>query len=155
MTRCDLCVNVCEMHANTDAHTVSNPVPEYSAIARCAEPSGSANRAQIETIFGTSRWPDDAHARVPSTAASGMARPCRLDGVTHAHRLRDPIQVRCKTRNALKLGRYLCAALLVNLRRLARRTDTLDQVSRGLCPMAATHLALTFAEHLFEVEPSL
>ena len=120
-----------------------------------SQSEGATIGGPVETIFGTSRWPDGAHARVPSTAASGMARPCRLDGVTHAHRLRDPIQVRCKTRNALKHSRYMRAALLANLRRLARRTDKLDQVSRGLCPMAATHLALTFAEHLFEVEPSL
>ena len=30
-----------------------------------------------------------------------------------------------------------------------------DHMSRTLCPPAATHLALTFAKHLFEVEPSL
>ena len=110
-----------------------------------------------ETDFAAARdgRRQDAHARVPSTAASGMARPCRLDGDTLTLRLRVPIQVRCKTREALKHSRYLRAALLVNVRRLARRTDKLDQVSRGLCPMAATHLALIFAEHLFEVEPSL
>merc|ERR1711924_100482 len=33
-------------------------------------------------------------------------------------------------------------ALLVNLRRLARRTDKLDQMSRGLCLPAATHLGI-------------
>ena len=112
-------------------------------------------RGPVETIFGTSRWPDDAHARVPSTAASGNAWPCRLDGRLRTRRAQAPVLVRCKTRNALKHSRYLRAALLANVRRLVRRTDKLDQVSRGLCPMAATHLALTFAEHLFEVEPSL
>ena len=44
---------------------------------------------------------------------------------------------------------------LVNLGALRVEPAEVDQVSRGLCPMAATHLALTFAEHLFEVEPSL
>ena len=116
---------------------------------------GLVLRGPTGTQNGTSRWTDDAHARVPSKAACVAARPSRPDGDTLAHRLRVPIQVRCKTREALKHSRYLRAALLVNVRRLARRTDKLDQVSRGLCPMAATHLALTFAEHLFEVEPSL
>ena len=44
---------------------------------------------------------------------------------------------------------------LVNLGALQVEAAQVDQVSRGLCPMAATHLALTYAEHLFEVEPSL
>ena len=44
---------------------------------------------------------------------------------------------------------------LVNLGALRVEPAEVDQVSRGLCPMVATHLALTYAEHLFEVEPSL
>ena len=45
--------------------------------------------------------------------------------------------------------------LLLNLGALRVEPAEVDQVSRALRPMAATHLALTFADHLFEVEPSL
>ena len=45
--------------------------------------------------------------------------------------------------------------LLLNVGALRVEPAEVAQMSRALCPMAATHLALTFAEHLFEVEPSL
>ena len=45
--------------------------------------------------------------------------------------------------------------LLVNLRRLARRTDKLDQMSRGLCLPAATHLGITSGKHLLDLEHTL
>ena len=45
--------------------------------------------------------------------------------------------------------------LLVNLCRSARRTDKVDQVTRALCPPAATHLGITSGKHLFGLEPSL
>ena len=46
-------------------------------------------------------------------------------------------------------------APLVNLRRSARRTGKLDQMSRGLCLPAATHLGSTSGKHLFGLEPAL
>ena len=88
------------------------------------------------------------------TAACGSARPCRLDGSLRTRRAQGPVLVRCKTREALKHSRYLRAALLVNLRRLARRTDKLDQMSRGLCLPAATHLGIASGKHLFDLEPT-
>ena len=45
--------------------------------------------------------------------------------------------------------------LLLNPGALRLEPAEVDQVSRALREMAATHLALTFAEHLFEVELSL
>ena len=78
-----------------------------------------------------------------------------LDGNMVASRLHVAVQVRCKTRKALKHRRYRRLALLVNLRRSARRTDKVDQVSRALCPPAATHLGITSGKHLFDLEPAL
>ena len=45
-------------------------------------------------------------------------------------------------------------AQIVNLRRSARRTDKLYQMSRGLCLPAATHLMITSGKHLFDLEPT-
>ena len=45
--------------------------------------------------------------------------------------------------------------LLVNLGALRVEPAEVDQVSRALRPMAATHLDLTSPEHLFQVEPAL
>ena len=72
-----------------------------------------------------------------------------------ARRLHVPVKTRCETREAFKLSRYMRLTLLVNLRRSARRTDKLDQMSRGLCPPAATHLGITSGKHLFDLEPTL
>ena len=64
--------------------------------------------------------------------------------------------VRCKiTREALKHSRYMRLTRLGNLRRSARRTDKLDQMSRGLCLPAATHLGSTSGKRLFGLEPAL
>ena len=70
-------------------------------------------------------------------------------------RLRAPIKERYESRKALERGRYMRQTLLLNLGALRVEPAEVDQVSRALRPMAATHLALTFADHLFEVEPSL
>ena len=75
-------------------------------------------------------------------------------------RLHVPIQERYESRRnsipkAPERGRYMRQTLLVNHGALRVEPAEVDQVSRALGPMAATHLALTFANHLFEVEPSL
>ena len=44
---------------------------------------------------------------------------------------------------------------LVNPCRSARRTGKVDEISRGLCLPAPTHLVLTPYEHLLELEPAL
>ena len=66
-----------------------------------------------------------------------------------------PVKTACKTRNALERGRYLRKTALVNLRRSARRTDKLHQMSRGLCLPAATHLGITSGKHLLDLEHTL
>ena len=84
-----------------------------------------------------------------------MARPCRLDGDTLACRLRVPVQVRSKTREALKHCRYMSATLLVNVRKSAGRADKAHRMSGALRPAAANHIVFTSGTHLFEPEPSL
>ena len=66
-----------------------------------------------------------------------------------------PVQTRLESREAFKHSWYMRLTLLVNLRRLARRTDKLDQMSRGVCPPAATHLGITSGKHLFDLELTL
>ena len=116
-------------------------------------------RPRVEGLVGTflraSRRDLDVHAHVPPTAASDTARLCRLDGHTVALRGYVPVKTRCEKLEALELSRYMRVTLLVNLRRLARRTDKLDQMSRELCLPAATHLGMTSGEHLFDLEPAL
>ena len=70
-------------------------------------------------------------------------------------RLHVVVKERRQSRKAPERERYMRLERLVNLGALRVEPAEVDQVSRGLCPMAATHLALTYAEHLFEVEPSL
>ena len=65
-----------------------------------------------------------------------------------------PVKTRCEKLEASKHSRYMRLTLLVNLRRLARRTDRLDQMSRGLCLPAATHLGIASGKHLFDLEPT-
>ena len=89
-------------------------------------------RAQVGTHFVTSRWPRAVHARVPATAASASACPCRLDGCSHTCRVRAPVQVRLKSRKAFEHRRYHRRELLVNRRRSSRRTDKVDQMSGAL-----------------------
>ena len=48
----------------------------------------------VETFFGRSGRPRDVHAHVPPTAASGTARPCRVDGSSLTRRLRGPVKTR-------------------------------------------------------------
>ena len=66
-----------------------------------------------------------------------------------------PVFIRCQTRKALERGRYMRPTLLANLRRPARRAGKVDKVSRGLCPPAVTHLAITSGKHPFDPEPAL
>ena len=109
----------------------------------------------VETHFRTARCAPTVKPHVPSTAASGIAQPCRLDGCSHTCRLRAPIQVRCKTRKANEHSRYMRVMRLVNQRRLSRQTDEVDQKSCALRLLAATHRGLTSGEHLLELEPAL
>ena len=44
---------------------------------------------------------------------------------------------------------------IVNQRRPARRTDKVDEMTRGLCPPAATHLGISSGKHLFDLEHTL
>ena len=79
----------------------------------------------------------------------------RLDGDTVTPRGYVPVKTRCQTRKALERGTYRRPTLLANPRRPARRAGKVDKVSRGLCPPAATHLAITSGEELFDPEPAL
>ena len=108
----------------------------------------------VGTKFGNSRCRATLWTHVPPDAASGTARPCRLDGDMVARRLHVAVKTRCEKLEALELSRYLRLTLLVNLRRLARRTDKLDQMSRGLCLPAATHLGIASGKYLFDLEPT-
>jgi len=109
-------------HADVDVWTITGPVG---------------------TDFGTSICGERPQTAVPSTAASGIAQPCRLDGCSHTCRLRAPIQVRCKTRKANEHSRYQRVMRLANQRRLSRRTDEVDEMSGALRLPAATHRGLT------------
>ena len=108
----------------------------------------------VGTNIGTSRCRATLFAPVPLDAASVTAQPCRLDGHMVARRLQVPVKTRCEKLEALKPSRYLRVTLLVNLRTTARRTDKLDQMSRGLCLPAATHLGIASGKHLFDLEPA-
>ena len=66
-----------------------------------------------------------------------------------------PVKVRSKAREALERERDTGPKLIVNLRSLARRTDKLYQMSRGVCPPAAIYLRITSGKHLFDLEPAL
>ena len=83
---------------------------------------------------------------------------CRLDGPSHTRHVRGPVQVRWETRKALERGRYTSyhhVTLLVNPRRSTRRAGKVDQMARGLCLPASTHLIFTSGKHLFNLEPTL
>ena len=103
-------------------------------------------------FFGRSGRPRDVHARVPSTAASGTARPCRVDGDTVAYRLRVPIQVRSISRNAFEHSRYRRPTLLVNLLRSSHRAGKVEQMSRALALVALMHLSSMPSEHPFMLD---
>ena len=73
-----------------------------------------------------------------------------------ARRVHVPIQTRFESRNALKhSSMYLRITRHTNHRRQARRAGKVDQVTRGVCPPAATHLAFTSDEPLLHLEPTL
>ena len=97
-----------------------------------AESKAKGSSTAVETHFVTSRWPDDAHARVPATAASDTARPWRPDGCSHTCRLRAPIQVRYKTHKALEHSRYMRLTLLVNPDTRQVETVKVDDMSCAL-----------------------
>ena len=100
------------------------------------------------------RWPDDAHARVPATAASDTARLWRPDGCSHTCRLRAPIQVRYKTHKALEHSRYMRLTLLVNPDTWQVETVKVDEMSCALCLTDALYLTFTSGKHLFMLEPA-
>ena len=118
--------------------------------------SATAKNVVVEALVGThfviSRWPDDAHARVPFPAASVIAHPSRPDGPLHTRRLQGPVKTRVESRKALKRGRYLCAELLVNLRRSAHRAGKVEHIQRALCLIVTTHLRCMPSEHPFMLE---
>ena len=72
-----------------------------------------------------------------------------------ARRLHVPVKTRHEKLEAFKHSRYMRLTLLVNLRKVARRTDKVDQLTRGLCPPAATHLGISSGKHLFDLEHTL
>ena len=81
--------------------------------------------------------------------------PWQLDYDIAVFRLHVAVKERSESRQTRRNGRDTGLELLVNHGALRLEPAEVDQVSRALRPMAATHLALTFANHLFEVEPSL
>ena len=109
----------------------------------------------VGTHFRTARCPRPSKPRVPSTAASGTAQPCRLDGSFVTRRRKGPVKVRGKTRKAFKHSRYMRLPLLVNPRSSASTADKVDQMSGELCLPASAHLIFTSSEHIFELEPSM
>ena len=123
----------------------------WSAVGQwqCTE---AHTKGSYGNFSGGSRRGRDAHARVPSTAASATAQACRLDGVTHTRRLRDPIQVRCKTRKAFQHSRYMRPTALVNLCRSTRRAGKVGHMSCAIGLTAATHLSYVPSEHPFMLE---
>ena len=66
-----------------------------------------------------------------------------------------PIQTRSDSSFAFSHSRYHRRERLVNLRRLARRTGKVDEMSRGLRLVASTHLVLTSGEHFLKVKLAL
>lgn len=118
-------------------HASQESIFEDTAL-QCSEVTGP-----VGADFGTSICGERPQTHVPSTAASGIAQPCRLDGCSHTCRLRAPIQVRCKTRKANEHSRYQRVMRLANQRRLSRRTDEVDEMSGALRLPAATHRGLT------------
>ena len=119
-------------------------------------PSGGQKLPEIEGAAGTnlaaSRRARDVHVCVPSTAASDMAQRNRLDGYVAAHRRYIPVQVRCKTRKALKLSRYMRRTALGNLGRSAHLAGKVEQMSHTLALVALTHLRYMHNEHPFMLE---
>ena len=111
-----------------------------------------ASKGYGRNFFGRSRRPRDVHARVPFTAASVTAQPCRPDGRTVARRLRAPIQTRGKTRKAFQHNRYMRVTLLVNQSRSTRRAGKVEHMSCAIGLTSATHLRYMHSEHPFMLE---
>ena len=103
-------------------------------------------------FFGRSRRPRDVHARVPFTAASVTAQPCRPDHDTVTRRLRVVVKTRCKTREAFQHSRYMRPTTLVNLRRSTRRAGKVEHMSCAIGLTSATHLRYMHSEHPFMLE---
>ena len=66
-----------------------------------------------------------------------------------------PVKVRSRSRQAFDREWYRRREPIVNRRRSARRTGKVDEMSRGLRLVAATHLVLTSGEHLLKVQLAL
>ena len=109
-------------------------------------------RGLVGTQIGRSRWLRAVQARVPFTAASVMAQPCRIDGYVATRRRYIPIQTRCETHKAFELSRYMRAKLLVNPRRSTPRAGKVEHMSRALALVALTHLSYMHSEHPFMLE---
>ena len=101
------------------------------------------------TFFACSDARQDVHARVPSMAASGMARLCRSDGYLLARCLQVPVKTRFESRNAFDLSRYMRVRLLVNLRRSTRRAGKVEHKSRALRLTGTAHLRFMPSKHPF------
>ena len=69
---------------------------------------------QTDIAFRGTIWRRASFAHVPAAAVSDVARPCRLDGCSRTCRLRAPVLVRSRTREALERERYMRPELLVN-----------------------------------------
>ena len=114
--------------------------------------AGPRRKGSGGNFFGRSRRARDAHARVPSTAASDTAQACRPDGSLLARRLQGPIKTRCKTREAFQHSRYMRPTTLVNLRRSTRRAGKVEQMSRAIGLTPTTHLSYMPSEHPFMLD---
>ena len=115
-----------------------NPFPDLPVLGYSLQVE-----APVGTQIGASRCPRAVHARVPSTAASASAHPCRLDGCSHAHRVRAPIQTRIESREASLRGRYIRVTLLVNPVTRQVETVKVDETSCALRLTDAFHLTFT------------
>ena len=71
-----------------------------------------------------------------------------------ARRLHDPVQVRCKTRKALKHSRYRRVKLLVNPVTPQVETVKVNEMWLALRLLDAFHLTFTSGKHLFMLEPA-
>ena len=106
----------------------------------------------VGTQIGRSRRPRDAHARVPFTAASVTAQPCRPDHDTVTRRLRVVVKTRCKKCEAFQHSRYMRVTLLVNQSRSTRRAGKVEHMSCAIGLTSATHLRYMHGEHPFMPE---
>ena len=113
---------------------------------------GAHGKGYGRNFFGRSRRPRDVHARVPFTAASVTAQPCRPDHDTVTRRLRVVVKTRCKKREAFQHSRYMRVTLLVNQSRSTRRAGKVEHMSCAIGLTSATHLRYMHGEHPFMPE---